>query len=1337
MLALPILLSALLRLPQAVETPETLVTVIELEAEAELFGERGRVGWVDYQARFDGTLHVWTRAKLDVFLHAENESRVMVGADDNSGGGTAPYLELKVKKWQKFRFALVANDPESTGWIKIHVIPSPETHSARRAASKCMRALGWVAKLNEQGSFSRARELVAESYEFLRSAEGPKFNLPCANAMNTLVAEATKCGSSTLAITGFEYMLSFLEQTKPPEHPEVARMRVKLALARKRTGDFAGAKVLEEQVVSVRERMLPPAHPLVTNALRNLADTLLGLGEIEEARKLFEWVIDIRARVLKPEDPELLTLQARLASVEKALGNVPAAREFEEQFLEAVERLLPADDPELARARLNLAQSLVLLGELYRARDLYELAVLSKAAELPAADPELLSAEAEFAAVLRLTGEVERAIGFERKILEAREDVFSEDHALRLNAMANLASSLHDAGELEEALSLRQTVVEALEKLLSPVHEDLLRARLDLSISESELGAYETARKTQLEILGSYEASLALEHPDRLKARHCLALTLGRLGDLNSAYAYMIQVLGTRQRVLAEDHPTLLQTRLDVARASEVLGDLEGALSQREQVLPLFEARRPNAHHELLSLRQSIALLLMKLGRLEEALELQTSVFDAWEGFGKSKWRELNAARHLLAIMFLEVGEPELALSELEQVFRTNYRELGSEHHETLLARGRFAELLASEGDVAEAVGHLERLLALRSKSLPASHELITQLQTNVTLAWYALEEAEKANYRYSRVHKFLSDRLLEALTRDWLESREILTFDAPAMDASSLLHNGLEFAVYTGLFELSANRLLAETSSGARPAAILGDAELANLASAAANLRSRVEARLTSYDLEEGKLNQTDAILSELSKESAAAEAALQEALRTRGLLPDLIRGWPSTQLLAPKTAAVQFLRYPKFSVDSATNRFVEEGDYLMAIVLVNGAKITSIELGPIAKLEPLILNWRSAIGAPLESGSDTKAGAQSETDAESKRLPSPNALEDDPELAAGRELRTTLLSPILKALDPGLERLYLLPDDLLHLIPLDALPSYGERVGDQLEVVVLPAIPSLVQPAMGPIPKPRLLAVGAIDYAVPGAEFEQGRWVNPAAIGSLSDSSESPSFEPLPRTGTEIQTVLTVYFEEFESEGSVLSEELATKATLAAVAGEFEFIHIATHGWFASPELGSGRGMREWSSAPYLSTERETPEPRIDLRSGIALTGASRGRVGTGRVPGILTPRELSAIDFSACRLAVLSGFNPALDPRASVQALEAMRSALHKAGANASLISIWEADPEATDELFKNFYTFHWRDGLPMGQALWKAKLSLRLSGRPVKDWAGWVFTGTPWR
>jgi len=1337
MVALPIVLFTLLRLPQEVETLEPLVTAIELGAKDELFEERGRVSWVDYQARFDGTLFLWARANLDVFLHAEDSTGTVVGTDDNSGGGTAAYLELEVKKWEKFRFAVIANDPEARGWIEFHVIPSPVTYPMQRAAAKAADILGWAAKLNEQEKFSGARESVAEAYELLSSVEGPEFNLPCATAMTKLVSVASKCGSEPVAIKGFEYMLRFLEQTKPPEHAEIARMRVKLALARKRIGDYAGAKILEEQVVSARERVLPAVHPLVSNARRNLADTMLALGEIEEARRMYEWVLDIRARALKPGHPELLTLQGRLASVEKALGNVSAARELEEKLLEAAERLLPADDPRLARARLDLAQSMVLMGDLYRARDLYELAVVVQAAELPGTDTDLFRAEAEFAEVLRLTGEVERAIALELKILEAREDVFSQGHALRLRAMANLGSSLHDAGELEEARTLRRTVVEALVGSLSPVHEDLLRARLDLSITESALGEHEAARKTQLGILAGYEASLALEDPDRLKAQHSLALTLGRLGDSSSAYAYMLQVLRARERVLAEDHPVLLQTRLDLARVSEVLGDLEGALSQRERVLPLFEARHPKAQDELLHQRQSIARLLMKLGRLEEALELQTSVFDAWERLGKSRRRESNVARRLLAEMFLEVGEPELALSELEQIFLISRRELGAEHHETLLARAEFGELLASEGEVAEALKHIERCYTVRSKVLPSSHDLVLQLWTNVTLAWHAREAAEHVRFRYSRVRNLLSERSIEASTRDWEEIGKILSRDEQVIDAASVLQLGLELPTYTGLFEVLANRAVARANSNASRSLILEDPKLQNLASVAAKLRAEVETRLTSFGADEGKLDQADAILLELSKQSAAAETALQEALQEREALNEQIRGWPSVLLLGPNTAAVQFSRYPKFSIDRTTGKFVDSGDHLRAIVLSYKADITAIELGPIAELEPLILKWRDAMGVPLQSASDSATQAPPGEATAPNRPLSPEFAEADPELEAGRELRKLLLSPILESLDAGLERLYLFPDDLLHLIPLDALPSYGERVGDQLEVFVVPGIPSLRQPAMGAAPKQKLLAIGAIDYFAPGKEFEQRHWVNPAAVGSLSDSSESPSFDPLPQAGTEIQTVLTAYFEQFESEGSVLSENLATKATLAAVAGEFDYIHIATHGWFASPELGSERREREWSGAPYLATRYETPQPPIDLRSGIALTGANRGRVRTGRVPGVMTPPELGALDLSVCQLVVLSGFNPTLEPKASVEALESMRSALHGAGAGASLISIWEADPDATNELFENFYAFHWRDGLSMGQALWKAKLSLRLSGRPVRDWAGWVLTGTPWR
>ena len=1315
--------------PQEGTTPPDWVSAVEIKRSSEAFEGKGQVSWTKYQARFKGKLHVWAQADFDVVLFVANQDGVALATDDNSGGGTTPYVELAVEQWDLLRIGVIASEPGSLGWVELHVIPAPETWAMVKATKKSASVLSRAVALISNEKPSRARELVTEAFEVLASEETLPLNSVLANSMDEIISVASSCGAESVVRRAYEYKLAFLEQTKPSAHIETTRTRAKLALVRKRELDFAGASELERIVLADREGSLPSSHLLVLRARQHLADTLLELGELDEAQQLFDWVLDIRSQSLKPDNPVILMLRGRLAAVMKAQGDVAGASVIEESVLETAQQFLPIDHIELVHARINLANSLIQLGDLYRAQEHLELAYAEQQKILVASDPELLSCMQVLASVLRETGDAERAVSLGRRVWEERMVGLDEAHPERLRAMSELATSLYFAREFEESLALRASVLASYESLHPPYHEVVLRARLDASISMSALGNHVEAYRTQAELLDLYEHTVAVEDSDRLRARHSLAMTMGRLGDWSGARAFLLRVLEVRELRLPADSPVLSRTRIDLARASEELGIWSAALELRETVDESNRRHLASDDAAVLLNRQASARDLLRLNRIDDALVMQTSVLDAWLAKGATGAGEISEAREQLAEMFLEVRDFESAKGELELLLELRREELGTQHHLTLGTEERLAELLASEGAFAEASQSFTKLLELRKRALPESHESILRNAVNLTLAQSVGKESKELESHYWRLRKLIDIRTQLALTRPWGEIQAILADDSYAISMADFLHEQLEPANYTKLFELFATRALVRSvPTGLSPNQV-PDGELAVLLSTAAELNSKIDARLKYVELDGRGFNSTDKTLLALSKQSTRAETEIQTLFAQEGLQPEPVRAWPILKLLGKQSAAVAFYRASEISIDRTAEKLVHEGDHLKAIILEVGKSVRRVDFGPLSEIEARVEDWRSALGAPFGGSPSDELGNPTEESGSTEATP------NEQELAAGRALRIRLLSPLLDVLDADIEALYILPDDVIRLVPLDALPSYGERFGDQLRVQVLPEFRVLEEPPVGPLPKPSMLIVGDVDYDGEAAEEELVHWVAPAVVSS--QSVEGGVTKLVTSSETELQSVADAYQLIFGSGAVILSGDRATKASVMRAAREAEYLHLATQGWFPDRGLFAQRGSFEWSRPPFISAPRERASTDFDLRCGLALVGANRGRHSSGRVPGILTVRELSALDLSGCELAVISGYDPGLSLRESIHSLELMRSVLQTSGAKSTLISIWDADPSATRELMEFFYEYHWRDGLTKGEALWKAKLALRLSGRPVRDWAGWVLSGTPWR
>ncbi len=92
------------------------------------------------------------------------------------------------------------------------------------------------------------------------------------------------------------------------------------------------------------------------------------------------------------------------------------------------------------------------------------------------------------------------------------------------------------------------------------------------------------------------------------------------------------------------------------------------------------------------------------------------------------------------------------------------------------------------------------------------------------------------------------------------------------------------------------------------------------------------------------------------------------------------------------------------------------------------------------------------------------------------------------------------------------------------------------------------------------------------------------------------------------------------------------------------------------------------------------------------------------------------------------------MLSACETQVGIRRAGQGIASLQAALRVAGARATVTSLWKVGDEAARELMERFYTHLWRDGLPVGEALRRAQRDLRDAGRPPRDWAAWVVSGT---
>jgi CHAT domain-containing protein len=851
-------------------------------------------------------------------------------------------------------------------------------------------------------------------------------------------------------------------------------------------------------------------------------------------------------------------------------------------------------------------------------------------------------------------------------VLVHRESRRPEDHPDLANARGNLALSLHPMGELARARELREAVLASCERTLPEDDAKLTRSRANLAISMHVMGDLAGARALREAVVAARERTLPEHHPDLLHARGSLATSVHAMGDLAGARALRESVVAGYERTLSPDHASLQYARIQLATSMHDMGNLEGARALRGAVVDNFERTLPEGHPDLLSARQNLANSMQALGELTGALELREAVLAARLRALPEDHPDLWRARASMAVSMEALGDPHGALVLRKAVLAACERTLPEHHRDHLLSRG---SLLASY----RATGDLDEARAL----VPS------------------LADGMRA-------------RALEALA---LAPREAL--EAVARERGRL--SGVFFSSESGgapldrvVFELSETLRLVAGEAARSLSRFESDPELAPLLAEAASVRSALN------DLVGGGARperNREAVAEELTRLTLVRDAAERQASRRlaeRGVVTRSVDAESLAAALEPGDVAVGYRRLLPWNGEARGGRVV-------AHVLTSAGELSRVDLGPATEIEGLAVAWRASLGAPLSDASRSPSGGQ-------RGLGFVVGVGDNAE-GAGRRLRERVLDPVMAAAGESAKRLFLCPDDVLFLVPFDALPDGERRVGDRLGIVSEVSFARFLSESVALEAEASLLALGGVDYGDADAETEGAR--RSALLGS---------FVPLPESRREAESIATLFGTALAKEAALLTGASTTKAALFEAAPGTCYVHVATHGWFA-PE-----SVKSIADASPADPTRMTLEQRITglapmTLCGLALAGANNGRDSLGRVPGILTAEELCSLDLSQCELAVLSACETNVGIRRAGQGIQSLQAALYAAGARTSITSLWKVDDAATRRLFEVFYTNLWVAKMPKAEALWRAKVTLREEGHPPRDWAGWVLTGDP--
>ncbi|MBI3819096.1 MAG: CHAT domain-containing protein [Planctomycetes bacterium] len=862
---------------------------------------------------------------------------------------------------------------------------------------------------------------------------------------------------------------------------------------------------------------------------------------------------------------------------------------------------------------------------------------------------------------------------------------------------ARLGMALAEQRRAAEALPILEDAVAGLRHAASS--GSLPSGSLDLAFAENALGAVfdfeghidkaETHFRAALEY---YDKAAAIDRNHNERTRlgflHNISLALRRRGETREAARIAETVYEQYKKIAPPGNASRAWAGMNLSLARCESGDQDGARAVLSEVYPAILGMPLAGGREAYRLKLHLACNLAEAGNLELSERCIDEVSREAAGIYQTNDPEFALLQQIRGSILRRRGRIGQALSLLEPLlppasapaapFLQLLREAGACYYDS----GNLNKARAAQ---AAALSALER-------ALPRDHPEVARARRELCATLSALEAWPDLTIQLQSLASGLRARFAHAALTSSREA-ECLARAAGA-DLSALLT--LDFArpavhlLSEDIFELIETRRLLGAFGDPRGSTPSADPQIRQLRERIASARARLSTAGVRLQDPMAPPLDADEIL-RITSERDRAESELRERLARAQPPPPEMDYKHLAAALEPDAALISYHRY------DANRAGVSEGR-IVAHVARAGNALARVDLGPRDAVDRAIADWLEALHSGDSNGPERGLGALRPHES------SPAAVEKSKLYDTGGRLREMLLDPLLGALGDA-RTIHILPDGAIHGVPFDILPIREGLIGDRARIVYETSVARLLKTrARVRGTRAGIVGAGNIDFGACG---------------------KPPRFEALPGTLREIETIVDLYKNAHKKDGVggdvILSGANVTKNALREAAASARIIHIATHAYSRTePEAPVETGV--------LPRENE----RLMLQfSPMALCGLALSQANASP-QGVVTAEELAFFPLAGVELAVLSACETGAGRAGAGPSVASLRAALHAAGVDASITSLWRV-PDAISCEFMAYVYLSLMQSAPLSEALWNAKLRLRGRGVPARFWGAWVGTG----
>lgn len=895
----------------------------------------------------------------------------------------------------------------------------------------------------------------------------------------------------------------------------------------------------------------------------------------------------------------------------------------------------------------------------------------------------LMNGQGELAAEL---GQYARADTLYMEVIASHDSQGKSPDRYYARALNNLAASKQQQGRFSESLVLIRRSVGVTRTLFGPNSLAFANALENEALLRMRVGDLTSAKGKLDSAVSLYEKTIGKESMPYAFG----LMSLGRYhqitGDYTKAEPYLKEARTTIRTAKGKESREYADVQNSLALLYQTLGNYRDAESALKEAKTILEKKGGPADPEYATVVQNLATLYQLEGAYEKAEPLQREALDIdRKTLGENHPHYIITLQNM-ATLYQKLGKREEARTILERVLEANGKQLGTKHPSYITTLSNLAALYQDMSDFTKAEAMWKQSVDLRKAVLGEDHPDYARSLYGLAGVYHAQGQWAKAKTYYEPVVEKYQKQVEEFFPA--MSEKEKSAFYAkikPVFDAYQdffvqyLRAFPAEREGTLGkLYDLQLNtKAILLTASNKVRARILasGNVQLQELFR---DWLTTKEVMVRYFSASQDERQRSGVNLAQLESHANDLEKKLSEqsdAFRSQ-MEREKINWKDVRNALAEGEVAVEILRVRR--------KYVKDSVYYVGLVLQKSSTAPEMVVWPYgAQLEGRKFKYhRNTIKYHVN---DTVSFS-------------------------------FYWRPLEEKIKAG-STVFLSCDGVFNKVNFNSLYESSRRkfVIDDYRLQQVSNTRELVGRQSKPVAAQNsAILFGYADFNLGGADV-----VGQSTKRNLARSLgfEGETIPVLPATEKEVDEITGLLSRNAWTaqnfKRTTASEENLKKSVNP------KLIHIATHGFFLS-DVDVEDSESELSQNPLF-------------RSGVLLAGAAVDREESKRdEDGVLTAYEAMNLNLDQTELVVLSACETGLGEVRNGEGVYGLQRSFLVAGANTVLMSLWQVDDVATQELMNAFYAF-WLSGTGKHEAFRKAQLQMKDKYQIPYFWGAFVLIG----